>query len=72
MCYTKQHALAGMIDFTGGLAMAILITVALFAVAGWYSESRKAARYHRKMVKLMEHLDAEGRGREAIELVKHA
>lgn len=52
--------------------MVILITVALFAVAGWYSESRKAARYHRKMVKLMEHLDAEGRGREAIELVKHA
>jgi hypothetical protein len=61
-----------MIDITGGLAMVIFIAVALFAVAGWYSESRKAARYHRKMVKLMEHLDAEGRGREAIELVKHA
>ncbi len=63
---------AFMIDITGGLAMVIFITIALFAVAGWYSESRKAARYHRKMVKLMEHLDAEGRGCEAIELVKHA
>ena len=52
--------------------MATLITIALFAVAGWYSESRKAARYHRKMVKLMEHLDAEGRVQEAIELVKRA
>ncbi|AMR59438.1 hypothetical protein sh1_0003 [Citrobacter phage SH1] len=61
-----------MIDITGGLAMVIFIAVALFAVSGWCSESRKAARYHRKMVKLMEHLDAEGRGREAIELVRKA
>lgn len=63
---------AFVINITGGLAMATLITIALFAVAGWYSESRKAARYHRKMVKLMEHLDAEGRVQEAIELVKRA
>lgn len=40
--------------------MVIFIAIALFAVAGWYSESRKAARYHRKMVKLMEHLTQKG------------
>lgn len=52
--------------------MAIFIAIALFALAGWYSESRKAQRYERKMIKLMEHLDAEWRGREAIELVRKA
>lgn len=52
--------------------IAFLITIALFASAGWYEEYRRAERNYRKMVRLMEHLDAEGRGQEAIELVKRA
>lgn len=52
--------------------MAIFITIALFAVGGWYDAHKRAQRLERKMVKLMEHLDAEGRGQEAIELVRKA
>lgn len=50
----------------------LLSIIALVSSTGWRSEYNRAERNYRKMVALMEHLDAEGRGQEAIELVKRA
>lgn len=52
--------------------MYILIALVVILVLAYGSASSNAKRNHRKLVALMEHMDAQGKGREALDVVGKA